>query len=229
MNKKIVVAILLLCAVLSMGCLEEEEQIYVQEVVEESVVLEPEKNIETNSDKCERIAKEYYETHIYVDNDVYDCDNMACDIWNILKAEGINSKISIGNVDYDIDSIKDANHAWILAEVEPGLYLAIECTGGYIVYYEDNPLYYESWTFNNPKNLRKYISLCDDYNNQIERYNTAVDRYDYLYSKYNGKQLTDNEYNIAVTKLNNAVENINNEIEILNDISKEIEYILTYG
>lgn len=47
MNKKIVVAILLLCAALSMGCLEEEEQTYVQEVVEEpeinETILEPAK------------------------------------------------------------------------------------------------------------------------------------------------------------------------------------------
>lgn len=93
MNKKIIVVILLLCVVLCMGCLEED--IYV----------------ETNADKCERIAKEYFNSHTYVNNDVYDCDNMACDIWNILKTEGINSKIAIGNVDYKIDSIEDADHA----------------------------------------------------------------------------------------------------------------------
>ena len=110
-----------------------------------------------NIDKCERIAKEYYQTHIYVDNNIYDCDNMACDIWNILKKEGINSKICVGNIDYNIDSIEDADHAWILAETEPGSYLAIECTGGYIVYGEDNPLYYECWIFNNPKELREFI------------------------------------------------------------------------
>lgn len=225
MNKKLII-LLLICSTLTLGCTDNPVD---EPIIEPMNEPAPELDIyvETNADKCERIAEEYFNSHTYVGDDVYDCDNMACDIWNILKTEGINSKIAIGNVDYKIDSINDANHAWILAEVEPGLYLAIECTGGYIVY--DNPLYYECWTFNNPKNLREYVSLCRDYNNQIERYNDAVEEYNKLWGKYGNKKYPTNELNIIQSQLDTAVENINNEVEILNDISNEIEYILTYG
>lgn len=205
------------------------------EIVEDShhktseEVFENVKYEESNVDKCERIAKEYYETHTYIDNDVYDCDIMAGDVWNLLKTEGINSKIAVGNVDYDIDSINDANHAWIMAETSPNRWIAIECTGGHIVYHDDNPLYYKSWTFNNPKNLREYISLCRDYNNQVERYNSILEKHNRLLSKYVGKTYPNNELYLIQSRIDDSADNVNNEMRILNNIQEEIDYILTYG
>lgn len=46
---------------------------------------------------CEQIATEYVISHTYSKDDVYDCDNMAQDVWDMLKAKGINAGIAVGN------------------------------------------------------------------------------------------------------------------------------------
>jgi hypothetical protein len=74
---------------------------------------------------------------------------MALDMWNIVKTQGIDTKICAGNIqenlsDYLTDTSKsisdryynyfsNMNHAWILAEVEPLKYVAVETTRGYLV------------------------------------------------------------------------------------------------
>lgn len=149
---------------------------------------------------CEQIATEYSSSHTYSKDDVYDCDNMAQDVWNMLKAKGINARISVGNFEsaggsrianaktvhkspdsgnlgeIEVPSrtysnmnvsksstIDGFNHAWVLAEVSPGSWLAIECTAGYIVYSDENEKYYQGLTFSNPKNYRSFISLYRDW------------------------------------------------------------------
>ncbi|WP_269849236.1 hypothetical protein [Methanosarcina horonobensis] len=48
---------------------------------------------------CEQIAADYCNSHTYSKDDIYDCDNMAQDIWNMLKAKGINARIAVGSFD----------------------------------------------------------------------------------------------------------------------------------
>ncbi len=134
---------------------------------------------------CEEVSQQYYETHTYIQNDVFDCDNMACDVWNILKTKEINAKIAVGNVDLDEHDIEDWNHVWIMAEISPNTWLAIECTGGYIVYGEDNPRYYHAHLFNNPKSLRDFSRLYETYQTQLSEYNEAVYFYNALVDEYN--------------------------------------------
>lgn len=134
----------------------------------------------------ETIAKNYYDTHTYQDNNVFDCDNMAQDIWDMLKAKGINAKIQIGNIDKSSPiTLKDVNHAWVMAEIEPGNYLAIETTGGYIVYGETNPNYYKGFSFKNPKNYRSFTELYKTYQIQLTDYINEIEYYDRLVISYN--------------------------------------------
>jgi predicted nucleic acid-binding Zn ribbon protein len=113
---------------------------------------------ESQTDRNTRIANEivsnYHKSHIYSLNDMYVCVDMASDVWDMLKAQGINAKINIGNVNKDVTDIKDADHAWILAEISPNQYLALEATGGYSVEKSDNPRYYYGWSYNSPKELK---------------------------------------------------------------------------
>ena len=44
---------------------------------------------EINIQTCEKIATEYYGSHTYTEDGIYDCDDMAQDVWNMLKAKGI--------------------------------------------------------------------------------------------------------------------------------------------
>ncbi|WP_440948723.1 hypothetical protein ACSAZL_11095 [Methanosarcina sp. T3] len=171
---------------------------------------------------CEQIATEYTSEHTYAKDDVYDCDNMAQDVWNMLKAKGINSRIAVGNFESaeggriangtgaqkssdaghlgeievpsrtyksmnvsNSKAIDSFNHAWVLAEVSPGSWLAIECTGGYVVYSDENEKYYQGLTFSNPKNYRSFLSLYRDWKIKALDYETEKSYYDELVKPYN--------------------------------------------
>lgn len=144
-----------------------------------NVITDEEKKIQI----CEQVASDYYQTHTYNGHDIFDCDNMAQDVWNILETKGINSEIWIGNVDrIGPVTLKDCNHAWVMAEISPNGWLAIECTGGYVVY--DNEQYYRGFSFKNPKNYQRFLDLyanweyqCQDYENYRLYYNNLVDVY----------------------------------------------------
>lgn len=146
------------------------------------VVLTPE---EQKIKICEEVAQQYYETHTYIQNDVFDCDNMACDVWNVLKTRGVNAKIAVGNVDLDERGIENWNHAWVMAEISPDTWLAIECTGGYVIYGDDNPRYYHAHLFNTPKSLRDFNQLYKEYQIRLKEYNTAVELYNTIVNEYN--------------------------------------------
>ncbi len=91
---------------------------------------------------------------------------MAQDVWNMLKAQGINAVIVVGSVDRDIENIGESEHAWCLAEVSPGEYLALEPTLGFTVKKEDNPRYYHGWRFNSPRDYRRLVELTVQYDYQ---------------------------------------------------------------
>ncbi len=180
--------------------------------------------VEEKTRTCEQIARQYYETHTYIEDDVFDCDNMACDVWNMLKTKGINAEIAVGNVELDEYDMEDWNHAWVIAEVAPNEWIAIECTGGYVVY--DNPRYYHAGHFfNNPKSLRRFLEVWNEYYDRLDKYNEAVEYYNALVDEYNEagffRQLAleddleraksevyekEKEYNNILTELNTLLE-----------------------
>lgn len=170
---------------------------------------------------CGQIAADYCNSHTYSKDDVYDCDNMAQDIWNMLKAKGVNARIAVGyiesagdsknangNTHKDSDSgilgqietpnltcettnllnssvIESFNHAWVLAEVSPGSWLAIECTAGYTVYIDENEKYYQGLTFSNPRNYRSFLSLYRDWKAKSLDYENERIYYNELICSYN--------------------------------------------
>jgi hypothetical protein len=155
---------------------------------------------DTPAEIAQKIVKQYHETHVYSEYDFFVCSDMALDVWDMLKAQGINAIIQIGNVKTEAKDITDADHAWILAEVSPGEYLALETTGGYAVW--DNPLYYKGWSFDNPKEYKRYVELkyefnvranivkglvdrtqivLDEYQNELSRYQELLDEFNIKY------------------------------------------------
>ncbi len=121
----------------------------------------------TATDTTENIVRHYHETHIYSLYDFFVCSDMALDVWDMVKAQGINAVIQIGNVETAAKDITEANHAWVLAEVSPGSYLALETTSGYAVWSKDNPLYYKGWSFDNPKEYKRFEELKYEYNVRV--------------------------------------------------------------
>lgn len=171
---------------------------------------------------CEQIAVEYASGHTYSKDDVYDCDNMAQDVWDMLKAKGINARIAVGDFESveggriangtaaqkssdtghlgeievpsrtygnmnvsNSKAIDGFNHAWVLAEVSPGSWLALECTGGYVVYSEENENYYNGLTFSNPRNYRSFLELYGDRKARVQEYEAQRLYYNELVEKYN--------------------------------------------
>ncbi len=123
---------------------------------------------ETPIETAENIVKRYYETHIYSKYDFFVCSDMALDVWNMLKAQGIDALIQIGNIETPVEDITDADHAWVLAETHLGKYLALETTGGYTVWAEDNSLYYKGWSFDNPREYKRFVELRYEYNIRVK-------------------------------------------------------------
>ena len=119
---------------------------------------------ETPVETAENIVKRYHETHIYSEHDFYVCADMALDVWNMLKAQGIDAIIKVGNVETGAKDITEVDHAWVLAETSPGHYLALETTGGYAVWEKDNALYYQGWSFDNPREYKRFVELRQEYN-----------------------------------------------------------------
>ena len=59
------------------------------------------------------INKSYHKNHTYIEG-VFDCDEMAIDIWNILYDQGVTSVIVAGNLDINKEGFTESNHAWLL-------------------------------------------------------------------------------------------------------------------
>jgi hypothetical protein len=73
--------------------------------------------------------------------------------------------------------------------VAPDQYLALEATGGYSVSKKTNPLYYQGWSFYNPKQLKNYLQLEREYNDAISKYNSALNDYNNIVNQYNNAGL----------------------------------------
>jgi CheY-like chemotaxis protein len=117
---------------------------------------------EKNVQVVREIARGYYDTHTYLgvqtgqSADIYVCLDMAKDVWNMVKTRGINAVIQVGNVKQNITTIGDANHAWVLAEVGPMQWLAVETTSGLVVTRDENPRYYAGMQFDSPAGIIDY-------------------------------------------------------------------------
>ena len=196
------------------------------------IVTEEEKNVEILTD----IIKEYYKTHTYSKFDLFVCGDMAIDVWNMVETRGINAKIVVGNVDDPNADWTEYNHAWVLAEVSPGTWLALETTGGYVTY-EDS--YYTGYFFENPREFKKYLELMKEYNAQIDRINGLQmeysDTYDEWLKEYNYYKALANDYNSncagttsdpsKVQECINKYAKLNQQNVVLSRINGELEQI----
>lgn len=155
------------------------------------------------------IAEEYHKTHTYSLNDFYVCSDMAMDVWDLIKTQGINAEICAGNIDENISIYLNGgtwdnvfnyynamNHAWVLAEIKPFTYIAVETTGGYLVWgnnVETNPnevknqLYYTGTCFNTPKQFKSFIDARKE---MLTTCSEAINMENYWNENYVGKLLT---------------------------------------
>lgn len=59
------------------------------------------------------INRGYHKDHAYIEG-VFDCDDMAIDIWNILYEQGITAVIGVGNLEINREKFAQVDHAWLV-------------------------------------------------------------------------------------------------------------------
>jgi multidrug efflux pump subunit AcrA (membrane-fusion protein) len=140
---------------------------------------------DTPAETAANVVRFYHETHVYSAYDLFVCSDMATEVWNMLKAIGIDSLIVVGCIDTPVADILQSTHAWVLAEVAPGEYLALETTGGFTVPESQNPLYYRGWSFQSPADLQSYTDLIKEYNIRVDFQNILADEVNNAIALYN--------------------------------------------
>jgi len=180
----------------------------------------------TPAETAEKIVKYYYETHVYTTIDYFVCSDMAAEVWNMLKAVGITAVIAVGNKDTAINDILQSNHAWVLAEVAPGQYLALETTGGVVVPRTQNVLYYRGWSFDSPADLKANNDLKKEYNLRVGFANLLVTEVNNAMTLYNNSadQTEADKWMALYTKL---LQLKNDQETELNRLISEISQLAT--
>jgi hypothetical protein len=102
-------------------------------------------NIQDLWNTIRTINKVYYKQHTYIE-DVFDCSDMAVDMWNILLEKGITSLIVVGNLEVSEGhpTWAECNHVWLqvsyLGGESPACYFTIETTNGEVYQWGTSPL-----------------------------------------------------------------------------------------
>ena len=175
----------------------------------------------TLAETAGKIVKYYHETHIYDSYGLFVCSDMSAEVWNMLKAAGIPAVIVVGNKDTAIGDILLSNHAWVLAEVAAGQYLALETTAGFAVTASANILYYRGWSFSSPADLKSYNDLVKEYNVRVGFRNTINNEANKVIDLFNNSsnQIEADKYQAIINKL---VELRTEQETILNDLMTKI-------
>jgi hypothetical protein len=180
----------------------------------------------TPAETAAKIVKYYHETHVYSTTDFFICGDMASEVWNMLKAQGIGALIAIGDINNPITNILQCDHAWVLAEVGAGEYLALETTGGRTVTRSENPLYYRGWTFSSPADLKANNDLRKEYNIRVDvrnQINNEVNKVAALHNNASSQAEAD-KYKAVYDKL---VELRTAQEATLNDLMNKIQNLAT--
>jgi hypothetical protein len=176
---------------------------------------------DTPAETAANIIRFYHETHVYSAYDLFVCSDMATEVWNMLKAVGIDSIIAVGSVDTAIDDILLSNHAWVLAEVAPGQYLALETTGGFTVAESENYLYYRGWSFDSPADLKSYNDLIKEYNTRVDFRNLLAGEVNQAADLYNNSS-TQAEADKWLALYDKLVELTEGQEAVLNNLMAQI-------
>lgn len=116
----------------------------------------PERKLET----IRRIAEEYHRTHTYSEDARFVCEDMAVDVWNQLKTQGIKAKIVTGNLDRPNANLFEADHVWLMAEASSDYWVIVETTAGWVGDITNTPrAYWQGFYFSTPGQFKRHRDL----------------------------------------------------------------------
>lgn len=174
---------LFLCVIFSAGCSDFSPNVSISSTPTPTITPSLAESLEErNVQISEEIVKQYHETHAKNGSEMLECGDMACDVWEVLEDEGIHAKIMIGRLDREVANLSEADHAWVVAEVSPNTWLALDPTEGQSA---TNPLYYSGWHFATPTDFRRYEQLLTQFNDQSSKYGTERLKYQRMVEEYN--------------------------------------------
>jgi hypothetical protein len=75
--------------------------------------------------------------HTYIENETA-CTDMAVDIWDMLRKQGITSVMAVGNPDMTNPTWSQCNHCWLIILNSEGKYFVLEPTNGQL-YFKGDP------------------------------------------------------------------------------------------
>lgn len=130
---------------------------------------------------CADVVANFVASHKYIPG-TFVCVEYAAGVWYELMQKGINAKIRVGSK--DIGSIDRADHAWVMAEVSQGKWLAIEPQQG-VVYPNPGSFYYRGYDFSADGPAREYNRVVRSQEDALKKYNDAVKVSDNTAASYN--------------------------------------------
>lgn len=115
----------------------------------------------------ELIAAAFHKTHTYTLAGDFVCLDMAIDVWNQLRTNGIEAKIMGGNIKENVTTwnyrqlARESNHAWVVAKLSPTEKVAIETTAGTVIKpgMENSSAYFKGIEFDTPGEIKRFDSL----------------------------------------------------------------------
>ena len=149
----------------------------------------------TTAETAANIIRYYHETHVYDIYDMFVCSDMAAEVWNMLKAQGISATIVVGSIESPIMEITASNHSWVLAEVGPDELLALETTSGRVIPRDQNGLYYRGWTYDTPAEAKEHQRMMREYNTRVKIINDINDEINQVTTERNDEVGT---YNVMI-------------------------------
>lgn len=208
------------------------------------VVLSIESEADANTRILQKIVQDYHAIHTYSIDDYYVCADMAQDVWNIVDTQKIPALLVAGNIEDPAADRKKYNHAWVIAELSPGQWIALETTAGTLVTRSANPNYYTGIFFKNPRDMKTYLDYTKEYNNELERlaaiqqqytsklaeYNAELGNYNSLVSDYNtnyaNRQLLPADYQASLA-LKNKIATAASTLELIKSGLEQISSAYT--
>lgn len=140
--------------------------------------------------ELQKIVAEYKRTHSYSTLDYFVCIDMSLEMANILKTRNFIPKVVAGNPKVDtaglaVDkAMQTYNHAWVVVELQPGVNVALETTGGYVVD-EKAPnfdLYYQGLVFKDPRQAKETDALIHKINADCQKAREMVRDFESSYA-----------------------------------------------
>ncbi len=113
----------------------------------------------------EGVLEEVAGDHAGIGDDLAGSEAAAVSAWTALNRSGIPARIRFGSLQGQVRTLSASDRAWVMAEVEPGRWIAGDPVEGSTMEAADHPLYYRGWDYSSAADAQASL-------NRLTRYKT---------------------------------------------------------